>query len=81
MVIAESRPVGERIIMSFYSNIVQHLDLALKGKDLVALARTARDAVMQTVDFLFAKKGVERDMEKMCINVRVRMSCCTAMRH
>ena len=79
MVIAESRPVGERIIMSFYSNIVQHLDL--KGKDPVALARTARDAVMQTVDFLFAKKGVERDMEKMCINVRVRMSCCTAMRH
>ena len=49
--------------MSFYSNIIQHLDLALKGKDPVALAQAARDAVQQTVDFLFAKKGVERDAD------------------
>ena len=45
--------------MSFYSNIIQQLDLALKGKDPVVLAQTARDAVRQTVDFLFAKKGLE----------------------
>ena len=47
--------------MSFYSNIIQHLDLALKGKDSVALAQAARDAVRQTVEFLFSKKGVKWD--------------------
>lgn len=58
---------GGRGFMSFYSNIIQHLDLALKGKDSVALAQAARDAVQQTVDFLFAKKGVERDADNLAM--------------